>query len=110
MSAVLSRPSASEQAERQIRARLMRDFPFYAERCLKLRPKAGELVPFTMNKAQLYIHQRIEEQLESLGRVRALVLKGRQQGVSTYVGGRFYWKVSHRQGVRAYILDRKSVV
>jgi len=38
------------------------------------------------------------------GRVRAVVLKGRQQGCSTYVAARFYWKVTHRKGARAFIL------
>jgi hypothetical protein len=37
-----------------------------------------------------------------------LILKGRQQGCSTYVGGRFYWKTSHRKGVRTFILSHEE--
>ena len=50
------------------------------------------------------MHQRLEAQRARTGKVRALVLKGRQVGISTYIAGRFYWRVSHRFGVRAFIL------
>jgi phage terminase large subunit-like protein len=93
-----------KDAERGIRQRLKADFPHYAQRCLKIRTKEGRIQPFELNGAQRLIHQRLEEQLEKTGRVRALILKGRQQGCSTYVQGRFYWKVTHREGVRAFIL------
>ncbi len=90
--------------ERQIRQRLKDDFQHYAAKCLKIRTKAGKILPFKLNAAQIYLHQKLEEQLARYGRIRALILKGRQQGSSTYTEGRFYWKVSHRKGVRAFIL------
>lgn len=92
------------ERERRIRARLMTDFAHYAAKCLKIRAKDGRIVPMKMNAAQKYIHDRLEEQLVTTGRVRALILKGRQQGCSTYVQARFYWKVTHRRGLRAFIL------
>jgi phage terminase large subunit-like protein len=92
------------ERERRIRARLMTDFAHYAAKCLKIRAKDGRIVPMKMNSAQEYIHARLEEQLVTTGRVRALILKGRQQGCSTYVQARFYWKLTHRRGVRAFIL------
>src|SRR5690606_13243830 len=87
-----------------IRQRLKDDFEFYARNCLFIRTKDGKLEPLELNAAQQYIHQRLEEQRERTGKVRALILKGRQQGCSTYVEGRFYWKVTHGQGLRAFIL------
>ncbi|NNL47628.1 MAG: hypothetical protein HKO76_04615 [Acidimicrobiia bacterium] len=45
--------------------------------------------------------------MAEFGRVRALVLKGRQQGISTYVEGRLYWRVTTNKGVRAYILTHE---
>lgn len=65
-------------------------------------------MPFVMNKAQEYIHEKVEEQRAKKGRVRAIILKGRQQGCSTYVEGRFYWRVSHTKGVRAFILTHED--
>lgn len=94
--------------EREIRQRLKDDFAHYAAKCLKIRPKVGDIKPLSLNTAQLYIHKKLEAQLEETGRVRALILKGRQQGCSTYVEGRFYWKVSHRFGVQAFILTHEQ--
>lgn len=107
-----------DDKERQIRQHLKDDFSHYASRCLKIRLKTPilntsthkmeSIAPFFMNKAQQYIHHRIEEQRALTGKVRALILKGRQQGCSTYVEGRFFWRVTHQHGVRAYILTHED--
>jgi phage terminase small subunit len=62
----------------------------YAEKCLKIRTKSGKIEPLALNRAQRYVHERLEAQRAETGKVRALLLKARQQGFSTYIGGRFY--------------------
>ncbi len=84
--------------------KLKSDFIHYASKCLKIRTKSGSVEPFTLNKAQLHIHEQLELQKGQTGKVRALVLKGRQQGVSTLIGGRFYHRVSWHKGTQAFIL------
>ena len=69
-----------DEKERQIRKRLRDDFRHYASRCLKIRTKEGDIKPFILNKAQNYIHERIEYQKLATGKVRAIIVKGRQQG------------------------------
>lgn len=92
------------EKELQIRLKLKNDLSHYAYKCLKIRSKPGEIISFALNKAQLYLHEIIEKQRKETGRVRVIILKGRQQGISTYVAGRFYHIVSHRNGFRAFIL------
>lgn len=94
--------------EREIRQRLKDDFRHYAGKCLKIRTKSGKVVQLELNEAQQYIHEKVEEQRAKTGKVRAIVLKGRQQGCSTYIEGRFYWRVSHSRGVRAFILTHEE--
>lgn len=96
------------EKELQIRLKLKNDFPHYAYKCLKIRMKGGQLVPFALNKAQLYFHQKLEEEKKTKGKVRVIVLKGRQLGISTQIGGRFYQIVSHRTGCRAFILTHQQ--
>lgn len=96
--------SSLTDREKAIRTKLKTDFEHYAPRCLRIRTKAGSVVPFALNRSQAYLHRRLEEQRAKTGKVRALVLKGRQVGISTYIAGRFYWRVSHSFGVRAFIL------
>lgn len=103
--------SSEEEAaarEQALFERFRSDFPFYAPRALRIRTKAGEIRPLRLNSAQLRVHSEIEAQRAEFGRVRVLVLKGRQQGVSTYVQGRYFWRVSHRRGAKAFILTHED--
>lgn len=96
------------------RTQLKEDFPFFARNCLKIPPKEPSidahgklqdgLVPFVLNTAQIYLHNIIEEQIKKTTRARVVVLKGRQQGMSTYTGGRFQWRVIHRKASKAFIM------
>ncbi|WP_018865119.1 hypothetical protein [Thioalkalivibrio sp. ARh3] len=87
--------------------RLRGDFPLYSRKALTIRGKQG-VGPFKLNDAQMYLHEQLEEQLAATGQVRALALKGRQQGVSTYVQGRYYWKTTGGWGKRAFILTHED--
>jgi hypothetical protein len=88
--------------------KLKSNFPVYAQLNLKIRTKSGKVVHLKLNKAQFYIHGKIEEQRKKTGKVRAIILKGRQQGCSTYVEGRLYWRTSLNNGVRAFILTHEE--
>ena len=59
--------------------RLRTDFAFFARKCLFIRTKSGELVPLVLNKAQKHLHERLEAQ-RARGKVRAIIVKGRQLG------------------------------
>jgi hypothetical protein len=90
--------------ELAIRQRLKDDFSHYALKCLKIRTKSGKVEPFVLNKAQKFIHAQLSKQKESTRRVRAICLKGRQQGCSTLIAGRYYHIVTHHKGFQAFIL------
>lgn len=90
--------------DRRTRQKFKDDFTVYAKANLKIRAKSGRIVPLALNAAQRHIHAALEKQLKDTGRVRAVILKGRQQGCSTYVEARFYWKVTHTRGTHAFIL------
>lgn len=94
--------------ELAIRQRLKDDFAHYASKCLKIRTKGGTVAPLILNEPQKYLHNRLEEQRRKTGRVRAIILKGRQQGCSTYVGARYYWQTTHRKGCRTFILTHEQ--
>lgn len=80
------------------------DFTLFGKNCLWILNKDGEKVLFLMNRAQRYVHEQVEAQRKKTGKVRALVLKGRQQGMSAYFGARFYWLTTLNLGKRAYII------
>ena len=85
------------------------DLEFFAKHApLLIKDKTGNLVPFKLNLAQRYIHMKLEEQRARFGYVRALILKGRQQGCSTYVNARFYHKTTRRPHTSAFILSHEG--
>lgn len=96
-----------------VRARLQSDFEYFAPRCLFIKTKPDEngqvqIAPFKFNAAQKYIHKKIEEQKARVGFVRAIILKGRQQGASTYTEGRFYWKTTQNRGEKTFIMTHEG--
>jgi hypothetical protein len=108
-SATRTRSSSLSERELAIRRRLKDELEHYAAKCLRIRPDlGGGAVPFVFNRSQQILHARLEEQRARTGRVRALVLKGRKMGISTYVGARYFHKVTHRRGIRVYILTHQQ--
>lgn len=89
-------------------ARLRSDLPYYVENVLQVRSKDGEIVPMRLNRAQQYLHQRMEKQRAEKGWVRCLVLKSRQQGSSTYTAARFYHHTTMNRGKNTYILAHEQ--
>lgn len=88
--------------------RLQEDYQYYAPHCLKIRTKTGSVDPFVFNRPQMYAHAKIEEQKARIGKVRAIFLKGRQEGMSTYTDGRFYHLTSTRKGKFTFILSHDA--
>lgn len=84
------------------------NFESYAPKCLRILTKEGKIVPFRLNRAQKYIEERAEEQLQRKGYIRLIVLKGRQQGASTYISGRFYYKSTGMVGKNVGILTHEQ--
>lgn len=101
--------SDAEQAQKMEHLRRCRqDFEYFAKHHLKILDKNEELVPFILNKAQKYALSQFEDQLSRTGMVRKVILKGRQQGVSTLSEALFYWKTSLHQNRKAYILSHEQ--
>ena len=88
--------------------RLDTDLEYFAQHHLKIRPKAGGLIPFAFNPVQRKLHQIIEEQRAKTGMVRIVVLKARQEGVSTYVAGRYYHKTIRSPGFLTAIVAHEK--
>jgi hypothetical protein len=87
------------QALRELKKRsqqaLYKDnFKLFATEQVKVLPKdrSRGFIPLTFNSAQEIVNDALEKQLKETGKVRAIVLKARQMGLSTYTCGRVFWK------------------
>lgn len=92
-----------------VHQRLMDDFPFYAEKTLRIKPaEGGDYIPFTFNPAQRYADAVMNQQKKEKGWVRAVILKARRLGFSTYIAGRFYHRTATKPGIGTFILSHHS--
>lgn len=87
---------------------LKKSLPYFAKNCLKITTKDARIVPFAFNQSQEYFHRICEEEIKTKGRVRIVVVKGRQSGISTYVAARFYHKTSMTRAIKTFILSHES--
>lgn len=97
-----------DQRLKQVRKRLATDFEFYSRSSLKIRTKAGDIRPLVLNPAQQILDDAVTKQLAAEGKVRIIILKARQQGLSTYVGGYLYFSVSQQKARKALILAHQA--
>lgn len=96
-------PSAIE-----VRKLLYEDFETYAKYALRVRTKSGEIKPLVINAAQKELLKAINRQLETTGRIRIILLKGRQAGASTLIGAWLYWYTSQRKAVKAIVVTHQA--
>jgi hypothetical protein len=88
--------------------RILKSFPLFAKNFLIIHDKSGTERNFVFNRAQEYILGRLEAQLQETGKIRALILKGRQQGVSTLIQGWFFYKIITTRGKKGFILTHHA--
>lgn len=99
-----------EKAKRDKRQRYIDDFELFAKEQIRIITKNASqgFVPFEFNDAQRAINKQIEEQRKQTGKVRAIVLKARQQGISTYCAGRVFWKTFYTPYTRSVVMAHDS--
>ena len=86
------------------------DFSSFAEEQIKIITKDASqgFVPFRLNECQKRITETLNKQLEETGKVRAIILKARQQGISTYCAGRVFWKSYFSPHARSVVMAHDS--
>src|ERR1700728_1110110 len=88
--------------------RVCDELPLFAQHYLKIKDKGGKTVPLIFNRSQLYLHELLEAQKARTGRVRAIIVKGRQTTISTYVSSRYYHRTAMNRGVQTFILTHEQ--
>ncbi len=99
-----------EKEKRLLLDKYKNDFRLFVEEQVKIIPKDSSrgFIPFELNEAQSIITEKLNQQLQETGKVRAIILKARQQGISTYCTGRVFWKSYFSPHSRSVILAHDS--
>ena len=96
--------TTAEERRKITRKRLFQDFEFYANKALKIRTKDAKVIPFRLNRAQGRLLAAALQQWQETGRVRIVILKARQLGFSTMVGGFLYWWISQHRATKGIVV------
>lgn len=82
----------------------LKDYSIYSKKYIKIVDKQGQSVAFEMNSIQKRINETIE-QLKAQGKpVRIIILKARQEGVSTLIQSRILFKTATTKNRTALIV------
>lgn len=92
----------------ETRKRLRDDFTFYCLTCVKIRTKDGTIEPLRLNTVQQRFVERIIDQQERTGKVRFVVVKARQQGLSTVISAWQYWWLSQRKAQKGLVMAHEA--
>jgi hypothetical protein len=90
-------------SKKEIRKAFFEDFSFWSKWACKIRTKRGEIKPLVLNPVQERFNKLIDDQLRTTGKVRAVILKARQQGLSTYVSAWSYWWLSQHEAQKGLV-------
>lgn len=75
---------------------------------LRIKLEEGGTGALELNSTQFDLDHRLNQQLAHFGKVRAIILKPRREGMSTYIGARFYHRTIFGDGLNTYILTHKQ--
>lgn len=95
-------------AQKQKLLAIARDFYKYCEVNLRIRTKTGQIVTLKPNHVQKIVVDRVIEKLENDEPIRFIILKARQQGVSTIVEALIYWWTTTHKGQQAKIIAHNT--
>jgi hypothetical protein len=90
------------------RKRLLEDFEFYCRHCIVIRTKRGTIEPLVFNEVQKRFAKLIISQMSTRGYVRMIILKARQQGLSTVVTAWQYFWVSQRKAQKGLVMAHEA--
>lgn len=80
------------------------DFKKYASKFLKIRSKEGVVVPFNLLPSQEPLYNVVHSQEVSGRPVRVIVLKARQQGISSFCIAYSFWKAVTTRNYNCVVL------
>lgn len=84
--------------------RLRQNLDLYCRAALVIRTKLAQFKPLELNEAQRIVQGELSAQLKETGRIRAIILKARQEGVSTLVAARFFRAIHLWPGIVAMVI------
>lgn len=104
-------PSTVQVAMHQ---KLIHNFEFFCRSCVKIEIKnpgsieKPAVIPFVWNDAQRYLWAVICKMMLEVGMVRLMIVKGRQQGISTFIEIFLFWLALFVASTKVCIISHEA--
>lgn len=98
----------TEQQKRKFVEENILNFENYARKYLKIRDKAGQIVPLAFNEPQRMVLRAIQRCVDEKRPIRVIVLKARQFGISTLIEAFLFWKTTNFKNVKSGVLTHEA--
>jgi len=96
------------EAQKQRIREVAKDFYKYCELNLQIRTKNGAVTKLKPNRIQKIVVDRVIEKLQNEEPIRFIILKARQQGVSTIVEALIFWWTTTHKGQQSKIIAHNT--
>jgi hypothetical protein len=97
-----------KEAQKQRIREVAADFYQFCDLNLKIRTKTGLIVPLKPNRIQKIVVERCIEKFRAGQPLRFIILKARQQGVSTIVEALIYWWTVTHKGQQSKVIAHNA--
>ncbi len=84
------------------------DFEYFSQRFLKIKTKSGEVKPLIFNPPQLKLWMIIKEKLDKNEPIKIIILKARQEGISTFIIAFIFWTLCVNFNLKAAVIGHLS--
>lgn len=85
-----------------------KNFKWCCENSIRIVNKEGQRSFMKLNNAQNKLYEKCKEQLEKNNQIRLVIIKGRQQGISTFCRAMILWKLCYYPQTTALIVSQRE--
>lgn len=106
----MSKPTAEAAVKRAVAhvKKCLNDLAFYAAEHLIIVPKNRSAEKMRFNRAQQIVTKKVSEQRKKFGYVMVIILKARQEGISTWTAARFFRAFSLIPNRKCLVISHKK--
>ena len=99
---------AARRANYNFALECRKSFKWCCENSIRIINKENQRVFMKLNNAQNKLYAKCKEQMEKNNQIRLVIIKGRQQGISTFCRAMILWKLSYYPQTTGLIVSQRE--
>lgn len=99
---------AARRANYNFALECRKDFRWCCENSIRIINKENKRVFMTLNRAQQILYTKCKEKMERDNQIRLVIIKGRQQGISTFCRAMILWRLCYYPQTAGLIVAQRE--